>query len=154
MKDYVKIVNKHLKPPFSEHVRHEIAIDNTIARSNPEESGLTELRDIIIKLAKKLPSWGATRPYKWMLLANKLEEVGITLQQEGRKPQLRLSEVRQHGKTMGINSEEEVLAFLTFHHNLGDLIYFNEPEMRDIVILSPQWFGDRFRYFYMSGTSL
>ena len=141
------LVKEHVKTPFSKHVRHEIAIDNTIARNCPEESGLTKLRDKIIELAKKLPSWGAKRPYKWMLLAQKLEEIGITLQLEGRKPQMSLLEVQQHGKNLGMNCEEEIIAFLTFHHNLGDLIHFNEPEMRDIVILSPQWLGNRFRYF-------
>jgi len=56
-----------------------------------------------------------------------------------------LAEVEKLAKECGIKNEEELLAFLTFHHNLGDLIYLDEDRLRDTVILSPQWLGNVFR---------
>ena len=75
-----------------------------------------------------------------LLLADKLEREKETRQQ------MTLTEVETLGKECGIRKKEEILTFLTFHHNLGDLIYLNESGLRDTVILSPQWLSNIFRY--------
>ncbi len=40
----------------------------------------------------------------------------------------------------------ELRKFLAFHHNMGDLVYFDEEGISDLVILCPQWLGNVFRY--------
>ena len=126
--------------PFCDHIYAEVAIDNTAAVDDPDSSGLTQLREKIIEVAKKQSYWGEKRPVKWLLLAEKLEE------ERENRPQIPLTEVENLAKECGLKSKEEVLTFLTFHHNLGDLIYLNECGLRDTVILSPQWLGNIFRY--------
>ena len=124
----------------------EIAIDNSSSKENPDDSGLTELREKIIEVAKRQPYWGEKRPIKWLLLADKLDKVREDLQRKGAEQQIALSEVETFGKELGLKDEEEVLAFLQFHHNLGDLIHFSDAHLCDTVILSPQWLVTVFRY--------
>ena len=37
----------------------------------------------------------------------------------------------------GVRDKKEVDTFLTLHHELGDLVYFNDDHLRNIVILCP-----------------
>ena len=137
------MINHHLRErnmPYCDHVYAEVAIDNTTAVSNPGSSGLTQLREKIMEVAKKQSYWGERRPIRWLLLADKLDE------EREKRPQIPLAEVKNLATECGLKSDEEVFTFLTFHHNLGDLIYLNDSGLRDTVILSPQWLGDVFRY--------
>ena len=141
--EFIRSINDHFhkrKMPFCDHIYAEVAVDNTTAVGNPDSSGLTQLREKIIEVAKKQPYWGEKRPIKWLLLADELDK-----EREAR-PQMPLAEVETLAKECGLKSKEEVFTFLTFHHNLGDLIYLNECGLRDTVILSPQWLGNMFRY--------
>ena len=136
-------VENHLrkgKMPFRDHIYAKVAIDNTCAVGNQDRSGLSTLRRHIIEVAKKQSYWGEKRPIKWLLLADKLDR------EKEKRHQMTLTEVETLGEECGIRNKEEILTFLTFHHNLGDLIYLNESGLRDTVILSPQWLGNIFRY--------
>ena len=143
MEGFLGEIDDHLrkrKMPFRDHIYATVAIDNASAVGNPDGSGLSTLRHRIIEVAKKQSYWGEKRPIKWLLLADKLDKEKETRQQ------MTLTEVETLGKECGIRNKKEILTFLTFHHNLGDLIYLNECGLRDTVILSPQWLGDIFRY--------
>ena len=136
-------IDNHLrkrKMPFRDHIYAKVAIDNTIAVGNPGGSGLSTLRHHIIEVAKKQSYWGEKRPIKWLLLADKLDR------EKEKRQHMTLKEVETLGKECGIGNREEISTFLTFHHNLGDLIYLDECGLRDTVILSPQWLGNIFRY--------
>ena len=138
-------IDNHLKKrkmPFRDHIYKKVAIDNKSAVGNPDGSGLSTLRRHIIEVAKKQSYWGEKRPIKWLLLADKLDR------EKEKRPQMALTKVETLGEECGMRNKAEILAFLTFHHNLGDLIYLNECGLRDTVILSPQWLGNIFRYSY------
>ena len=65
----------------------------------------------------------------------------------GRQQQLRFEEVAQLASTCsmphpGLALDEEVGAMLSFFHNLGVLCWFDEPELREIVVLDPKWIID------------
>ena len=125
--------------PFRDHIYGKIAIDNTTAVENPDASGLAELREKIVEVAQKQPHWGEEQPTKWLFLADELDR------ERKRRPQMTLPEVEKLGQELGILTRQEILAFLTFHHNLGDLVYLNEDRLQNTVILSPQWLSDIFR---------
>ena len=131
---------KKRKMAFRDHIHAKVVIDNTNAVDNPDGSGLSTLRRLIIKVAQKQSYWGDKRPVKWLLSADKLER------EREKRQQMSLTEVETLGKECGIRDKKEILTCLTFHHNLGDLIYLDECGLRNTVILSPQWFGNIFRY--------
>ena len=49
----------------------------------------------------------------------------------------------------GVRDEIELVAMLKFYHELGHIIYFGDgdkkSQLRDVVILNPQWLIDAFR---------
>ena len=55
------------------------------------------------------------------------------------------SDVAHVAQNLGME-QKELNQFLTFHHNLGDLIHFDDPGLNDTVILCPQWLMNIFRF--------
>ncbi len=113
-----------------------------ISNRDPRDPGVAELRQTVIDVASKQSYWGERRPIKWLLLADKLDQTRDVRQEE---PTMSVTELLTTASQLGLQ-REELGAFLKFHHNLGDLVYFDEPGLNDIVILSPQWLGKVFRY--------
>ena len=145
------------KAPFIDHIYAKVAIDNTSAVGNPHGSGLSTLRHHIIEAAQDQSYWEEKRPIKWLLLADELDR------EKEKRQHMTLTEVKTLGKEFGFiqqeqtevealgeqsskNKPDEIEAFLEFHHNLGDLIYFAERGLENTVILSPQWLCNLFRY--------
>ncbi len=112
-----------------------------IAVSNLEGEGVNKLRKVLLDVASKQPYWGELRPIRWIMLADKLSE-----QRELRRdePMMHEDEVLKTAQDLGMH-EGDVQKFLNFHHNVGDLVYFDEEGVSDTVILCPQWLGNVFR---------
>ena len=132
-------------PAFSNHIRGKIAIDNKGAKGNPGESGLTELRNKIIDIAKMQPYWGEERPTTWCLLAHTVDKLRSKLLDEGKEPLITLADMKSAARKLDMKKEEEILTFLAFHHKLGDLVHFSDTHLHDTIILCPQWLGNVFR---------
>ena len=47
-----------------------------------------------------------------------------------------------HGHGHGLTLEQEVRALLQFLHSIGAVLWFDEPVLRDLVTLDPQWLVD------------
>lgn len=78
----------------------------------------------------------------WLLLADELTKRAD--QAEG-KQVIMLDEVYEAANRCGV-PRSEVKDVLKYHHSMGDLVYFDEAETRDTVIVSPQWLASMFRY--------
>ena len=138
IKDYIDAIKEHLQgKPYRKHVYGIIAISNR----HKGDPGLTTLREAIIEVASKQPYWGEPRPIRWLMLAHKLDQA----RDSQPDPTMKFDEVLTIALELGIG-KDELSVFLSFHHNLGELIYFDEPGLDDTVILSPQWLGNIFRY--------
>ena len=115
-----------------------------IALSNcdPKDAGLGQLRQTVIDVGRKQQYWGEPRPIRWLLLADKLDKERTVRQAE---PRMKHSDVTLVAQELGMG-KKELQTYLIFHHNLGDLVYFDEPGLNDTVILCPQWLGEIFRF--------
>ena len=56
-----------------------------------------------------------------------------------------MAEVVAISKSLNIKDEAQIQVILQFYHDLGDIVYFNEPHLQDLVILDPQWLVDIFK---------
>ena len=126
---------------------HENVIDNKTAKMDPEGSGLTKLRDKIIDAAEKQLYWGEERPIRWLALADNLDKKREDLLKRDEEPWITLACMKSIASNTGVGATE-IDSFLTLHHELGDLVYFNDDNLRDTVILSPQWLVDVFRHVF------
>ena len=57
---------------------------------------------------------------------------------------MELEDFKKMAESMGV-PPDQIRVFLTFHHNLGDLVYFEETGLDDTIILCPQWLANVFR---------
>ena len=124
--------------PYSHYITHNniFVIDN----KNGDQKDFARLQNVIFKMIAEQKSWGIERPTRWL----KLEADILHKTTEESIKFLPWLDVKELAKAYGI-TEDELLSFLKFHHNLGDFIYYDKPGLKDVVITDPQWLADMFK---------
>ena len=112
------------------------------AVSNLEDAGndLDPLRRAIMDASRQQYHWDEAVPLKWLALQSKLKRA----RQSGQRV-IALDDVTKLSAEVGITTEAELRTLLVCMHGLGDIVFFDEPRLRDIVVLNPQWLIDSFR---------
>ncbi|KAI8497600.1 hypothetical protein Bbelb_249060 [Branchiostoma belcheri] len=112
------------------------AVDNTT-----EDAAVDEIRDYIRQVARGLPHMGEKIPIPWLHLKSRLRKK----REEG--PFVKFHEVTKLARDPDINitDEHNLAKVLTFLHDRGDVIFFDEPSLRDDVTLQPQVLIDVFK---------
>ena len=96
VKDYIHAVDRHLEgKPYQKHVKGIIDISNR----DEDDPGLTRLRKTIIDVASKQPHWREPRPIRWLMLADKLDQVRISYPKD---PTMTLDEVQTTALGLGM----------------------------------------------------
>ena len=83
-------------------------------------------------------SWGKQVPVRWMKL--KADVIDKTLK-EG-QGFLSLADVISQAKQYGIN-DKETESFLRTENTFGNIKYFSEPELKEIIFIDPEWLVDK-----------
>lgn len=113
-----------------------------ISNTNPSASDFKELRDLIVEIAEKTPNWGMDYPVRWI----NLEKVLYDKRKKGINV-LTFNDVKEEAMkcSVRISSEKEVTLFLKFQHEIGNLIFYDETDLKNCVILKPSWLIDSFK---------
>ena len=128
---------------YKELLKGLFVVDNTKSGSDDECRGVKKLREKVLSVAKKLPQMQEDIPLKWL----KFEKVLYLLSQDGYK-WIPIEKARQIAtEECGISDDEETIrTLLDFLHDQRVLIHFSDsPELKSMVILSPQWLIDVFK---------
>ncbi|XP_019624634.1 PREDICTED: uncharacterized protein LOC109470229 [Branchiostoma belcheri] len=137
---YKKDIRDHISDEAAgKHVLPEIfVIDNF----NEDNSDIDELREYLRKVAKGLWFMGQEVPMTWLHLKSKL----MNKRRED-EPFCRFQDVIDLARSDDVDiADDSVVAdILTFLHDLGDIIFINEPVLRDHVTLRPQVMIDVFK---------
>ncbi|CAH1787638.1 unnamed protein product [Owenia fusiformis] len=136
-----KIVNSLHDKVYFHHVHKTyIAVDN----KSDDDHELNKLKETIVQLAEGQRFWGQEVPIKWLLLEKNLR--GLKTKSQDREPVhfLKFEDVKAIGFKERMD-EASVVACLQFYHSVGDMIFFNEIDLRNLVILDPQWLIDVFK---------
>ncbi|KAI8507907.1 hypothetical protein Bbelb_141470 [Branchiostoma belcheri] len=138
--EYKKDIRDHISNKAAgKHILPKIfVIDNF----NEDSSDIDELREYLREVAKGLWFMGQEVPMTWLHLKSKLmdkrrEDVLVC----------RFQDVLDLARSddVGITDKSHVADILTFLHDLGDIIFINEPVLRDHVALRPQVMIDVFK---------
>ena len=128
---------------YKELLKGLFVVDNTKSGSDDECQGVKKLREKVLSVAKKLPQMQEDIPLKWL----KFEKVLYLLSQDGYK-WIPIEKARQIAtEECGISDDEKTIrTLLDFMHDQRVLIHFSDsPELKNMVILSPQWLIDVFK---------
>lgn len=109
---------------------------DSFAVSNRTGEGIAELRDALAKYAsnsKVLPLMGELWPRKWLEAANAIRSAPES------EKRITYDTLQQRMTSFDLEDQEaEVLT--QWMHELGDILYFRDnEELKDLVILKPQW---------------
>lgn len=117
-------------------VHHHFLLSNL---TDPDEE-FEKIRLEISTAAKRMNHWGERVPLTWIRL-----EYEVAIQRHDGKNFIGLSDMVRMAKHPKINiqDKDEVLRFLRFQHESGNIIYFDD--IPDLIILHPQWVADAFR---------
>ena len=128
---------------YRKHLFKDVfVVDNTKSGSENECPEVVRLRGAVLDVAKNLPQMKEAVPLKWLRYENILQ----LLSKEAYK-WISYKEARQIASDeCGIDDDEQFQTLLAFLHDQRVLIHFNEtPELRNMVILDPQWLIDVFK---------
>ncbi|OPL21362.1 leucine-rich 2 repeat serine threonine-protein kinase, partial [Mytilus galloprovincialis] len=122
---------------FKDHEgRHHLVLDKRIfvKVTDKFDSEIEVLKKTITDLTFEHPCWGERMPNACVPLELEIAE----LVAEG-KQILSLAEVEELNaiSQVSILSFNQLRDFLHFHHSLGKIVYFDTPQLRDYVIISP-----------------
>jgi hypothetical protein len=120
----------------------ETVVDFFLVDSKPDEQrhrkGIEELRQAIARVAAELPEVGRSVPKSFADVRAALQATGA--------PYLPLDEVLAICRAHHMDDEIARL-FITISHRLGHLTHYqNDPQLRDIVILRPDWLATAMSY--------
>ncbi|XP_063419312.1 uncharacterized protein LOC134702158 [Mytilus trossulus] len=116
------------------HVRCEYFISN----KDDERSVFQQIRQNILNLARGMRTWNMKYPLKFIQLEQLLQE------KKKEFPIISYREIKAISTdTLMPLSEEELIFFLEFHHELRSLVYFGD--LPDDIILDTQWLSDAFK---------
>jgi len=120
----------------------ETVVDFFFVDSKPDaqgnRKGITELKQAIARVAAKLPEVGRSVPKSFADVRAALQAKGV--------PYLPLDEVLAICRAQDMDDEIARL-FITISHRLGHLTHYeNDPTLRDIVILRPDWLATAMSY--------
>ena len=104
----------------------------SVAVDNSTGEGIEELRRMVAEEAARLPLVGSRWPVTWLAAAEAITTSGYQY--------LNLHDLLDQLSSVGVNDRDQQTSLLRALHLLGDIMYFDEDEeLRDIVILRPQW---------------
>ncbi|CAC5387990.1 unnamed protein product [Mytilus coruscus] len=117
-------------------------LHNTFYLSNTKDidEEFEKLQNAVYETARKMDNWGNAFPLKWILLEHLIE-----INKNDGKNFINFKDMSKLAKHRDINmlTEEDLLLFLRFQHNVGNIIFFEN--IQDLIILNPQWLADAFR---------
>ncbi|XP_052097330.1 uncharacterized protein LOC127732305 [Mytilus californianus] len=118
------------------HLHNKFYLSNT----NDSDTEFEKLQYAIYDTARKMGNWGNAFPLKWILLEHLIE-----INKNDNKHFINFTDMSNLAKHPDINilEKEDLLLFLRFQHNVGNIIFF--ANIPDLIILRPQWLADAFR---------
>ncbi len=113
------------------------------AVSSSTREGIAELRAFILSSALQQRGMGESLPRSWLKLEELLADARKANHQGSGKAVLTFAEVRELAFQSAISEAEEVERALTFLHDLASVLHYRGfAQLRDLVIIDPQWLMD------------
>ncbi|XP_071143991.1 uncharacterized protein [Mytilus edulis] len=128
---------EELRKIFSLHKLHEhIMYDNVffINATDAVDQDIERLKDTLVDIAFQQSTWGQQMPIVWVPLDLQISD----MRAEGVKliTKKRLLEINKSNNEFALN-ERRVDDFLLVQHSIGKLLYFDEPALRDFIVIQP-----------------
>lgn len=125
-------------------LEHRVFV-NAMDKNDPE---IENLKKIITELTFNHSCWGERMPNAWIPLELEIAE----LTAEG-KQILSLKDIEELNNASEVStlSSKDLKTFLQIQHSLGKIVYFDTPQLKDYVVISPLYMVEVMKSF-VTGT--
>ncbi|CAG2204892.1 unnamed protein product [Mytilus edulis] len=136
-KKLVVTFQEQLTQMFCSHKLHEhILYDKVFFINATDEADIEigRLKDKLVDIAFQQSTWGQQMPIVWVPLDLQISD----MRADGVKliTKKRLLEINKSNNEFALN-ERRVDDFLLVQHSIGKLLYFDEPALRDFIVIQP-----------------
>ncbi|XP_071143583.1 uncharacterized protein [Mytilus edulis] len=136
-KKLVVTFQEELTQMFSSHKLHEHILYNEVYFINATEEADEEigrLKDKLVEIAFQQSTWGQLMPIVWVPLDLQISD----MRTDGVKviTKEKLLEINKNNKELAL-SDRRIEDFLLVQHSIGKLLYFDEPALRDFIVIQP-----------------
>jgi len=134
----VLLVATHSDQPHSDYPEKELRdeflqIVGTFKISSQTGEGIETLKDAILQYSMSLPMMGLRWPKTWRSAQQAVQGLRSSA------PHASFSEVRSTICGCGLD-ERDAIVLLRWLHELGEILHYGDaPELRELVMLDPQW---------------
>ncbi|XP_062606508.1 uncharacterized protein LOC134268289 [Saccostrea cucullata] len=138
-----------------DELRRHLHADRRFAIKFPENESkledVNEIKNCIASLVKKSKYWKLNMRSAWAIFENIVEQ-----EKKQRKilSRDRLSMYIRSLQPEFRMSEDEITEMLLFLHRVGALLYIDEENVRNTIILDVQWFVNAFKYIITDSVSM
>ncbi|XP_052782377.1 uncharacterized protein LOC128218729 [Mya arenaria] len=137
---FEKALESFIDTPILQHVHDKKFLVNNL---EPEDPVYHQIRDEVQQIAEKQPYWNEKYPTSFVQLEKSLDSM-----RENRKEIVTFNEIQKANQENVMPVDEDQLRlFLQLEHMFGNVLYFNTDELKDNIVISPQWIIDAFKCF-------
>ena len=130
----------HNSKVLSDHIAIALNVDNTKAGTispQGEDTGITKLREKVMKTADKLQQTKRKVPLKWLQVEDRVYNMAKKGTMYTKREQLRLKIVDEIGP---LEKEDDYEHLLNFLHDRGTIVYHVQAEdPNGLIVLDPRW---------------
>ncbi|KAL6069141.1 Myotubularin-like phosphatase domain [Balamuthia mandrillaris] len=138
--EYIDSCFQTLTKRFKKRFKKRLNLEATFAISNLSGNGISKLTNYLLDAALKQPYMPQSIPKSYLSLEEKLS--GLRLAK--RPPLISFEECHEQALLSGIEPSS-VNSAVRLLHDLGCLLHFHEdPTLRNLVLLDPQWITSTF----------
>ncbi|XP_052096776.1 uncharacterized protein LOC127731938 [Mytilus californianus] len=129
--------NEELRKLFSSHKLQEHILYDKVFFMNATDAAdqdIERLKDTLVDIAFQQSTWGQQMPIVWVPLDLQISDMradGVKLITKER-----LLDINKSNIEFSLN-ERRVDDFLLVQHSIGKLLYFDEPALRDFIVIQP-----------------
>ncbi|XP_076087743.1 uncharacterized protein LOC143058164 [Mytilus galloprovincialis] len=128
-KELTKMFSTH---KFQEHIKYDEVF--FINATDVNDLHIDRLKDTLVEIAFQQSTWGQRMPIVWVPLDLQISD----MRADGVKliTRARLLEMNYSNNEFAL-SERRVEDFLLVQHSIGKLLFFDEPALRDFIVIQP-----------------
>jgi len=125
---------------INKHISEKKFLINNLDQNDPEYENI---RTEVKRLAEKQSYWNKKHPVKWIQLEKEFDKARAS-----GKEIVTFDDVKQMNTQIPVRlDDKEIRLFLEVEHLFGNILHFDTDELRNHVILSPQWIIEVFKCF-------
>ncbi len=116
-----------------------------VNNKDPKEDSFRKLRCQLVQLMREQETWEFQRLITWLKLEAEMK--GMLLDKHAKY--IGLKEIRKIADKYGL-TQDAVESCLMFLNEMGDIVWFKDEVLKDVIILEPQWLVDTFKVLITS----